>query len=65
MRVFSVKGFQTAVQKLQKLDRFEDNKNIFAQINDLAFIASDVHFGNSMQEKPAFYLCGGKLLFKN
>jgi hypothetical protein len=24
-----------------------------------------VHFGNSMQEKPAFYLCGGKLLFKN
>jgi hypothetical protein len=41
---FEVKIFQTAHQKLQKLDRFKDIKNMFASRNDLAFIASEVQF---------------------
>jgi hypothetical protein len=43
-----VKSFQTVLQKLQKLDGFKDNEDYFATRNDLAFIVSDVQFGNSL-----------------
>jgi hypothetical protein len=36
-----VKIFQFELQKLQKLDRFKESKNIFC----LSFIVSDVPFG--------------------
>jgi hypothetical protein len=44
-----VKSFQTALQRLPKLDRFEDGKIFFAsRKNGLAFIVPELQFGSSL-----------------
>jgi hypothetical protein len=49
-RFFYVKSFQTSPQKLHKLDRFKEYKNLFARNkSDLALIVSDSHSGNSVR----------------
>jgi hypothetical protein len=47
-----VKSFQTAAQKLQKLDHFKDKNILSAKRNDPAFTVSDVPVGNSLLKTP-------------
>jgi hypothetical protein len=42
--VFLSEKLQTAFQKLRKLGRFKNNKQILAKRNDLAFVASEEPF---------------------